>query len=289
MIDMLNVPTARALSTPPRLCILTSVRLPSYFQIPFGIAKHPKTGAPWHLPRLSELGSGSEANSTPPTPSSSSPESEKEAESKVAARTASGTYLVASRDTLAHISQLKRIAYRRIMPYRWKEDPILRASDIVWREDMDTVVLEMLRRNVAKDLKYLASRPAAYIAACKSHDNISDHTQISAVLSLAPDAAVSSREASSDTPASSGAQGLPPYAMRRYKDCYIPYYNLFTLLGPTHLQSLRDSKPDHFGGQIAVIKAKRRTVRLQLALWKLMGYLAPSIGEIAESDAEDEE
>lgn len=289
IIIKLNIFIAQALSTPPRLCLLTGVRLPSYFLIPFGVAKHPKTGAVWHLPRLPNLASGLEADRKPPSPSSLSPGLTTESEPKTSIRTASGTHLVASRAALAYISKLNRAAYRRLLPYRWKEDPSLRTNEIVWREDMDTFVLEMLRQSVARDLKYLVSRSAAYIPACKGFNNLADHTQLSAVLWLGPHPEASSPEASSqeapsDSAASSEDQGPSPYAMHRYKDHYVPVYNLLTLLGHTHLQSLKASKPTNFGGQMVVVKAKRRTVKVQVELWKLLGYLTHQKGDIIVND-----
>lgn len=195
-------------------------------------------------------------------------------------RTASGTHLVASRAALSYVSSLTQSAYKRLLPYRWKEDPSLRTNEIVWREDMDTFVLDMLRQRVARDLKYLASSPAAYIAACKGFDNVAAHTQLNAVLWLGPDPEASSQETSLDFAASSKDRGPSPYAMHHYKDHYMPVYNLLTLLGHTHLQSLKASKPAQFGGQMAVIKAKRPTVKLQIELWKLLGYLTNWKGEI---------
>lgn len=156
------------------------------------------------------------------------------------------------------------------MPYRWKEDPALKISEIVWREDMATFVLSMLRDSVTQGLAYLASRPAAYIAACKDCDKISVHVQISAVLWLGPDSETSAQDLSS---ASREDQGPPPYAMHYYKSCYMPYYNLLTLLGPTHVRALRESNPNQFSSQFAIIKAKRTTVKVQLELWKLLGYV----------------
>jgi hypothetical protein len=248
--------------------------------MPFGVAKHPKTGAIWHLPRLPDITSGSEANRKPHSPSPSSPGTPTDSESKSSVRTATGTHLVASRDALAYISKPNKSAYRRLLPYRWKEDSSLKTSEIVWREDMDTFVLDLLRKSVARELKYLASRPAAYIAACEGYDNIADHAQVNAVLWLGQSSESSSQEATLGSTATSEDRGPPPYAMHRYKDHYVPCHNLPTLLGHTNLQTVRASSPAQFGGRMAVIKAKRRTVKLQIELWKLLGYMSDRNGEV---------
>lgn len=142
---------------------------------------------------------------------------------------------------------------------------------------MDKFVLDILRRNVSKTLSYLASRPAAYIAPCKSYDSINKHGQVAAVLWLRGDADTSFHDESLTGAATSfdvRETGPPPYAMHYYKTYYIPYYNLAALLGPSQLSALRESRPDHYGDQFAVVKLKRPTVKVQLELWKLLGYLA---------------
>ena len=165
------------------------------------------------------------------------------------------------------------------MPYRWKQDPNFKVTDIVWREDMDTFVLEILRENVARRLAYLASSTAAYISRCKDHEHISKHHQVGAVLWLGPNSEDTVEKGASDKDGAAtgdlGELGPPPYAMHHYKNHYIPVYNLLTLLGPTKLRDLRKSKDSHFGEQYAVIKMKRLTVEVQLELWKLLGYLTP--------------
>ena len=65
----------------------------------------------------------------------------------------------------------------------------------------------------------------------------------------------------------------PHYAMTTYKNTYIPVYNLLTLLSAERLQQLRAECPI-FQNEILVIKSKLPTVKLQVALWRLMGYLA---------------
>ena len=162
------------------------------------------------------------------------------------------------------------------MPQRWKHDPSVKLSDIVWREDVNVFVLEVLRRNVSKKLSYLASRVAAYIAPCKDYDSINNHDQVAVVLWLSknPNNSIPDERASGDGMSFGGREmGPPTYAMHYYKNHYIPCYNLATLLGPIQFSALRDSRPDHFNDQFAVLKLKRNTVEVQLGLWKLLGYM----------------
>ena len=141
---------------------------------------------------------------------------------------------------------------------------------------MAVFVLERLRENVTTDLLYLASRPAGYIVACQSHDDISAHSQIAAVLWLGPSSGPSDQEPLEDPAVDAEKRGPPPYAMRPYQGRYVPCYNLPQLLGLANVSKLRQSSPFQSNGlaEVAVIKAKRLTVKLQLELWKLLGFLA---------------
>ena len=296
--DLANMSIAQALGTPPRLCLLTGLRIPSYFQIPFGLATHPKTGAPWHLPKLtvepesnksSEDGSESSANDTTPSSLQAPPITERKMlpASEQSARFATGTHFLASRKVLEHVSSLQRKSYGRLIPFRWKEDSSIKIPEIIWREDMDTFILETLRKNVSKNLAYLASRPAAYVCSCRDHNKISDHGQVGAVLWLGPESQDTAQATTSNkdgAPAShSEDPGPPPYAMHYYRSHYILVYNLPALLGPDRLRTLRESSLPHFSDQYAVIKTKRATVKLQMELWKLLGYLAQDEKEARNS------
>ena len=142
---------------------------------------------------------------------------------------------------------------------------------------MNIFVLEILRRNVLKTLCYLASRPAAYIAPCKAYESVNEHSQVAAVLWLRkpPDDSLNDKQTTSDASSFDiGETGPPPHAMHYHKTRYVPYYNLPALLGPSRLSTLQKDRPDHYGDRFAVIKLKRPTVRVQLELWKLLGYMA---------------
>ena len=264
------------------MCILTGLRLPSYFQITFGVATHPKTGAPWHLPKFPTRAVSDSSNDeiSRVTPERNLPcvlgPKDASKTMKCPVRILSSTHFLASRQVLTHVSSLTPSQYVRLMPYRWKQDHSVKLSDIVWREDMDFFVLEVLRRNISKTLSYLASRPAAFIAPCRNYDSINNHSQVAAVLwlSKSADSPVHEKPASGDALSFDGQEiGPPLYAMHYYKTQYIPCYNLATLLGPTQLNALRDSQPNLYGDQFAVVKLKRGTLKVQMELWKLMGYI----------------
>ena len=268
--------TAHALSTPPRLCLLTGVRLPSFFQIPFGVAKHPVTNAPWQLPKLTDFSSKTNESHSSIDPALANIKHDEncESESHPGIRTLTGTHFIKSRQALSHISKLPKSAHHRLHPFRWKEDTSLRTSEIVWREDMDTFVLERMRRSITNELMYLASRPAAYIAPCQAYQSIAKHGPIGAVLYLGDARPPFIDHENASTSESATEKGPPDYAMHHCRSQYIPYYNMINLLGPANIGMLRQCGSNKFDGQIATLKAKNMTRNIQLALWSLLGYLS---------------
>ncbi|KAL8851588.1 MAG: hypothetical protein Q9221_003520 [Calogaya cf. arnoldii] len=263
-------PYAQALATPVRQCALTGSRLPDYFLVDFGLTPHPRTGKPWQMPQLavdtnvvtSDVVSTVKSTEQDVTPSH--PAVEPTASPKRSAQTAAGSHIIANQAAIKLISTLKQRSYVQMLPQRWKLDARFKVDQIVWREDMDTLVLGLLRKKVTKLLKYLSSQPAAYIVPCQDYESIQKSHQPGAVLWLG-------QPQGEDTVTS---MDPPPYAMVEYRSSgHIPLYNLPALLGPAHMSELRDIG-EYFEGPLAVIKRKRNTTGCQMQLWKLMGYLA---------------
>ena len=175
------------------------------------------------------------------------------------------------------------------MPFRWKDDASLRLSEIVWREDMASFVLELLRRGIVRDLRYLASRPAAYVVSCKDSQHLSAHKQVAAILWLGVDRDASAQKFVCNGATDDHGRVLPSYAMYEHEGQYIPYFNMIELLGPKYLNAVRRASPTQFASKVTVIKRKRPTVKLQLKLWKLMGYLGSTAGMVSNYDIIEEE
>lgn len=192
-------------------------------------------------------------------------------------RTSAGSNIVARQSAMKLITTLKRRSYMQLLPQRWKLDARFKADQIVWRQDMDVFVLDLLRTKAAKLLKYLSSQPAAYIAPCPDYGSIQNRHQPGAVLWLG--------QPLRDDTAMSSRNDPPPYAMVEYRSSgYIPIYNLPALLGPEYLDELRN-KRNVFKGPLAVIKQKRNTTDCQMHLWKLMGYMAREINAVQSAKA----
>ena len=287
-------PIAQALATPVRQCRFTGLRLPEYFHLDFGLQSHPTTGKPWHLPKLAltaEPGAASEAicaeedagldevsdnpDSPTPLPATRTPQTPNPR------RTLTGTHFIAQKSTLRFISRLEKEKYRKLFPLRWKTGSNLETREVVWRQDMDTYVLGLLRKDLLTSLKYIASRPVGYMVGCGAYEQIGKHAQVGAALWLGDIAegpnstGLEGTGSGGDTGAASEESDGPPpaYAMLDYRGRYIPLYNLRTLLGIEYLEQLKGLNAI-FQDKFVVVKQKRNTVKIQLALWKLMGYLA---------------
>ena len=195
-------------------------------------------------------------------------------------RTMVGTYFAAQRSTLQFVSRTNKQQYSKMIPYVWKRNVALNTRDIVWREDMDTYVLELLRKELLKDLKYLSSKPSGYIAS-STYQKVGAHSQLSAALwpgagNAKSSISVEGTGTDGETGIPFGSAGPPAYAMLDYRRTSIPFFNLQTLLGNKFLKQLRDSSPS-FQSEIVVVRSRRHTLKIQMALWKLMGYLAEGV------------
>ncbi|KAL8733845.1 MAG: hypothetical protein Q9166_001833 [cf. Caloplaca sp. 2 TL-2023] len=260
-------PYARALAKPIRQCAVTGARLPNFFLLDFGLVPHPKTGRPWQISKLAvednvdiasdrSMPEETEQNTAAPNQNTAALRS---------ARPVAGSYVIAQQSAMKLMSSLKHRSYMQMLPHRWKLDARFKADQIVWRKDMDTFVLDLMRRKVVKLLKYLSFRPAAYVVPCQEYADIQNKHQAGAVLWLG--------EPNDETTVPS-VESPPPYAMVEYRSSgHLPLYNLSALLGSEYLLQLRDAS-ELFGGTLAVIKRKQTTSDCQLQLWKLMGYLA---------------
>lgn len=67
----------------------------------------------------------------------------------------------------------------------------------------------------------------------------------------------------------------PFYAMVSYRSKYVPIYNLPTLLGAKHLETLRKLGSNWVEEELVFVRQRQKTIELQMALWRLMGYMAP--------------
>lgn len=208
---------------------------------------------------------------------------------KPASLSLSGAHIIAQGSCLALVSTMKAREYLGLLPRAWKEGFGVDAKRIVWREDMDTFVLGLLRKKVYEQLTWLVRRSSGYVVRCYGgYGQIADCHQAAAALWLGhvevttglPRAAESAN--SNGTTRTEGKieltgsmQPPSPYTTADYVGGSVPIYNLQTLLGEEDMLHLRKSHKI-YEGEIVVIKHKNATVDLQTRLWQLKGYLAKS-------------
>lgn len=191
------------------------------------------------------------------------------------AQAVAGSYMINQQSAMRLMSDIKRKSYMQMLPYRWKVDTRFKTDDVVWREDMDSFVLDLMRKKAVRLLKYLSFKPAAYVAACEIYQDVQKKRQAGAALWLGNASAYETRNPGEEPP--------HPYAMVKYRTaCQIPVYNLPALLGPEYLHLLRESSQS-FNGALVVIKQKRNTTETLMHLWKLMGYM------VSEEDSVEQE
>lgn len=67
----------------------------------------------------------------------------------------------------------------------------------------------------------------------------------------------------------------PFYAMVSYRSKYVPIFNLPDLLGTKHMETLRKLGSNWAEDNLVFVRQRQKTIELQIALWRLMGYMAP--------------
>ena len=184
-------------------------------------------------------------------------------------------YVVSSTRALDKISSLGSRQNHRFVPSIWKDNHGIQSRDIIWRKDMSNYILDQMRYEALKGLRYLASRPGSmYLVPVQEAWSAADKiTQVGAFLWTGMRRAAALNENSEDSSALRTLIPPPPYAMLNWRKHQISVYNLPHLLGEAGFRCLMENKPV-FGNELIAVKRKSNTAGLQMVLWKIMGYLA---------------
>lgn len=272
----LTISPALALSTPVRQCSATLLSLPSFFLQDFGVMSHPSTSQPWHVPTSLASHSLDAASSI-----------DKDAIHKPSI---GSTSYVAMRQPLFQSFFKKGSGYTGI----YKKFGLINAKSIarkqvmlrtVWRSDMDTFLLELMRRRIASLLEYLCNKDDGYIHRCADWERVDYSSQVGCVLWMGQKMA--SGEEGEQEQQQEQEQEVPPgeFETRRIGPGgrkMIPVFNLRTMMGKQWVEKMRD-KNKIFGNQILVIKHKNSTKSIQMKLWQLQGYVATYGGMTTEN------
>jgi hypothetical protein len=302
-------PYALALATPVRTCHATGTLLPRYFLQDFGVMGHPETKEPYWVPRslTSKYYSGPMAESEgadSTTPGSALGDGESKSDesgaeersyveptdsSRFAVKEASSSspslgpraYTLARKALVEGFSKGGFLEKGRYLATaagtRPRDRPVLRriVEGARVRSDMDSLMLELMRRRVVEEFEYLVPLKA-YIRACKGWDDATKSSrQPGALLWTGPIRSGELEEEPADDK-EARIRGPPEFATLKIgtvKSRKVPVHNLETLLGKDHLQRLKEKCP-LFDAEILMVRHKNVTVDIQLKLWRLQGYLA---------------
>ncbi|MDA4132663.1 MAG: hypothetical protein OK454_06010, partial [Thaumarchaeota archaeon] len=176
--------------------------MPRYFLQDFNLVSHPETGEPWWatqslLEAPSSTGTRSRTSHPAPDHNGASPAVEgppREPPTRQALQRIGPTAFVAAREVL-----LTAFTAERRTPYKGRQKALGRRSALqpevlnrtVWRDDMPSFVLGLMRRRIVEQLLSLASlcsdEGRKYITKLGSWDEIKDSKHRGCVLWLPPD------------------------------------------------------------------------------------------------------
>lgn len=158
----------------------------------------------------------------------------------------------------------------------------------IWRSDMDVVLLELMRRRAVEGLcraaQAVETSGRKYIIKCQLWTDAKDLKHRGCLLYLGPPEGASSDQAPEFAPPILSTVYVGPSRFMQT----IPVHNLRELLGEEHLSRLRRKSRLFRDGSLFML-GRRATVELQMALWKLQGYLLqdkPKDTEEAEPSSE---
>jgi len=289
----LTFSSAQALATPIRICPITSTRLPKFFLQRFNLVSHPETNQPYFVPQDLDSKAPQNVPHKDLVTNQSSDEDEGEVSPALhggenvshCTRTGPSAYVLASQKLMQELE-------RESSPYNGAYKKLLRMSSTgqvnltkvlntsIWRPDMHGVVLELMRRRIVEGLVYFAgmveTQGRKYITKLGSWDEVGQHKHRGCVLFLG---------LPNDRGASSGAEFVPPrlstmdFPESRFGK-KLAVHNLQVLLGSEHLDRLRSQSALLRGGSLFLL-GRQATVKLQMLLWKLQGYMVWNMDELS--------
>lgn len=277
--------TAQALATPIRRCPNSATSLPRYFLQDFEMIRHPETGTAWWAPgplafehvqptkrpdesqedrdnesdkaaAAAELVSASAPGSSDTTTGSARPR-----------RSPITSYTLSRKSLIDMVGGPNKKYLALLSAIRTGMAVAPESRDAVWREDMGSLLLGMMRRHATDALIARGNRPHGpkdrFIQPCVNWKDVEGVRLRGCVIWLPENSDGPRQYATLDV---EGAQ----YGRK------MVVHNLRWLLGDNEVQRLRDSAEVFQEGEIFVLKQWTSTsmMKLHLLLWKLQGYLA---------------
>ncbi|KAI1330092.1 hypothetical protein F5Y16DRAFT_396658 [Xylariaceae sp. FL0255] len=300
-------PFAKALATPLRQCNATRTQLPNYFLQDFHLVSHPETDRPWWVPHsLMREEPSDNPETDEPTEFDDFDALALDEEASVGAEAATGgadeldIKLDAGNTKLKpgqpHPSQPRGpgiyVLARQALISAMTEDDKNRgykgltkrlyaltttsysklSRGAVWRKEMDIFIRDQMQKEIIEDLLYLSKLVTEddrfYIVKCHGWEDV-QYKHKGALLWFEDEA--------------SKAEATPgPFATYEYEKDGAPtamvIHNLSLLLGTDGARKVKEEGAVFRDGFLFAL-ARRRTVDLQMKLWRLQAYLFDPISE----------
>ncbi|KAL2268498.1 hypothetical protein VTJ83DRAFT_3344 [Remersonia thermophila] len=305
-------PYALALAEPVRRCPITETALPKFFLQSFNLMAHPETGEPWFVPTGLESKVPDAAAEPPPDaadgPDQSTPEAEAispvpsesvatETDKDGAAQAAEpaggsshpptkqnpnnkprigpSAYVLSYQPLFQEFERHERSPYKKgYKRLGWMSDhghnklgSVLNKAQ--WRADMDAILLELMRRRVVEGLAHFArlveEEGREYVVRCEKWEDVFGLKHRGCLLYLGP---AEEGQAEDYAPPRLSKMEIPG---ARYGKV-IAVHNLRRVLGEEHLGRLREQSKLFREGSLFLL-GRQATVKLQMVLWKLQGYI----------------
>ncbi|KAK0720337.1 hypothetical protein B0H67DRAFT_643602 [Lasiosphaeris hirsuta] len=281
---------ALALATPPRECKATDAVLPNFFLQGFRLVTHPGTNLPWYVPL------GFEKKQPPPAPEESpqfgdashieealsEPKPPVSSNEKLPPATPTGatSWTISRQELLRDFtkgpkSSEYRDGHKKILrrSAQTSNSIISAVNKAVWREDMDSFVLELNRRRIVDNLVRYAdlieTEDRKYLIKCESWDDAKQHGHRGCLLFLGEEAPGSESPPLTLTEPSR----LSTMTIENVRfNGKLVVHNLRALLGEKHMDRLRQESSLLRSGPLFLL-GRRRTLETQHLLWRLQGYV----------------
>ncbi|KAK3685394.1 hypothetical protein B0T22DRAFT_482371 [Podospora appendiculata] len=314
-------PYALALATPLRRCPVTHYLIPRFFLQGFRLVAHPETGQPWWVPiglekkqpvlastdtDPSTAAEDDDATVAPDPEQEQEPEQdeqepeqgEHEPDTESAPTNSSQptkhglsqgptAWPLSRQDLLQGMVSTKSRhynAYRKFLRQNnaTRYSPTLNCA--VWREDMDTLVLDTMRQRIVEGLLQLAEmvekEDRKYLIRCETWDEVKNYKHRGCLLFLGQDVAsvddaasgAAPNDVSSPLPARLSSMDIEGVKFGRK----LAVHDLRALLGDENIALLRQESPVLRPGSLFLL-GRQRSLDLQLQLWRLQGYILTAL------------
>ncbi|KAK4157523.1 hypothetical protein C8A00DRAFT_11639 [Chaetomidium leptoderma] len=203
----------------------------------------------------------------------------------VTAKTGPSAYVLASQRLLQELQNPTSLYFkgnRRLFRMSDHGQPKLGAAlnNANWRSDMDTVLLELMRRRIVEGLLHFATmvekEDRKYLVKCELWNDVKrlKHRGCLVYLGL-PEGAASSESAPPEyVPPRLSMMDFGPVRF----GSKLVVHNLCELLGDAHVRQLRQESELLRDGSLFLL-GRQATVTLQMRLWNLQGYMAWEEGD----------